>query len=88
MRNIIETILLDDELNRNIVDSRLIEKSLHIRSKIHEAMCKGISNLEASDLLEQYDQIDNEIHEAEREHWLKVGVRIGYEFFSIINKSS
>ncbi|MBE6108454.1 MAG: hypothetical protein E7192_07470 [Erysipelotrichaceae bacterium] len=84
----IQRILLDDELNRNIVDSRPIKKSLHIRSKIHEAMCKGISNQEASDLLEQYDEIDNGIHEAEREHWLKVGIRIGYEFFPIINKSS
>ena len=86
--SLVQTILLDDELNHNAVDASLMEKALCIRAKLKKAMCTGVSKQEAFNLLEQSDEIDNEIHDAEKEYWFKLGIKMGYEVHEIINHTS
>ncbi len=86
--NLIQILLLDEELNRSIVNDNVLGRALQVESKIRDVLHKSISKQEAFDLFETYTEIINEIHEVEKEHWLKTGIRMGYEFHEIINQPS
>ncbi|MBQ7888759.1 MAG: hypothetical protein IJ356_03265 [Erysipelotrichaceae bacterium] len=87
-QKIIHAILFDEELNRIEYDAQLTKRSTQLGVLIYETMSKSIGKDQAMDLLEQYDEVNNAIHDAENEHWFKAGVRMGFAFHQILSQKN
>ena len=85
-KKLIELIMYADDLNCNVVDEELMKESVKLQNEIYDAMCDGIDQEEALGLLEQYEEINNELHQAEDEHWFKVGLKTGFAICQILNE--
>ena len=85
VKKLIEDILLCEELNMNYADKEIVRQSMAIGVKVYEAMTKGIGEKDAFELLEDYEETCDKVRMMEKEHWVKVGVRLGYALKQIIN---
>ena len=86
MQKLLEMIMYADDLNCNIVDADLMEKSIKLQKEVYDAMRTGIGKGKATQLLYQYEQSSNDVHCVENEHWFKVGLKTGYVLCQILNE--
>lgn len=83
--NMIESMLLSEDLNRNYGDNVDMTNSMSLGIKVYEAMVKGIGEKEAFTLLEEYEEAQDKVRMMEKEYWVKSGIRIGSAFSRIVN---
>ena len=63
-----EELILNDAFDFSVVSKDLLHLSASYNQQIRQAMGQSLSSDEAFDLLEKYDEINNEIYEIEREY--------------------
>lgn len=61
-----EELLLSDVFDFSVASKDLLKLSASYNEKIRKAMEPNLTSYEAFDLLEKYDEINNEIYEIER----------------------
>lgn len=85
VKKLIEEILLCEDLNMNYADKEIVRQSMAIGVKVYEAMVKGIGEKNAFELLEEYEEVCDKVRMMEKEHWVRVGIRLGNAFANVIS---
>lgn len=74
VKALVKELLLSDAFDFSVASKDLLKLSASYNQQICKAMEQSLSSDEAFNLLEKYDEINNEIYEIEREYCVVLGV--------------